>query len=139
MEDDEYVHIKALVRGLHGPAKNVSYPHSLDGSSSQANAPLLASIERRPAKIFHHEMNLPLKIPALVITDTDSQPQDLQHHHHHHHHHHHKKREDDDEEPHTPQAQNEHRRFSFGLRRLSHVVFPMIPLIAVLHIYIHFL
>lgn len=104
--DNQYESVKALVRGLHGPAKNVSRPlsHSDDEKSDdgelapiQIKDPRIRSIllapKRHSLQPHHSHSENALRIPTLMITAPGSP---------------------------TPSINNQNRRFSFGLRRHSH-------------------
>ena len=88
----QYESVRALVRQLHGPTKNVSRPHTDDEASdvesTEHSPPIFVATNPRKKSYFEHA----LKIPALTITGPQS-PENMD---------------------------NPLRRFSFGLRRHSH-------------------
>lgn len=108
MEDDgsnQFESVRALVRGLHGPPRNVSRPIQEEDSSNETSRNSLVNLpdelHQQHRKIFdsHHMFDHALKIPTLLITGPTS-PMSIN-------------------SPTSPE--NPHRRFSFGgLRRLSH-------------------
>lgn len=88
--DDDFDNIKALVRGLHGPIRNVSRPQtpdatndstmniSSDGQSSTVTTSspqntFLDTMNANSRNSSHHHSNisLNLNIPSLVVTEVD--------------------------------------------------------------------
>lgn len=101
MENRQYESVKALVRQLHAPNKNVSRPHS-DGETSEDEKDRKFSLYSLPVLTFEKQnrkkslFESNFKIPVLTVTGPNS--------------------------PESPEN-NPHRRFSFGLyRRHSHAV-----------------
>lgn len=114
MEEDnthQFESVRALVRGIHGPTRNISRPIQEEDfsteNSREASRNSLVNLDARPddlhqqhRKLFdsHHMFDHALKIPTLLITGPTSPMSNS---------------------PTSPE--NPHRRFSFGgLRRLSH-------------------
>ena len=111
-DQNQFESVRALVRGLHGPPRNVSRPISEEDSSNENSKNTshnsLVNLDSRPDDLHHQNRKLfdhhnifehSLKIPTLLITGPTS-PLSCS-------------------SPTSPE--NPHRRFSFGgLRRLSH-------------------
>lgn len=118
MHDDEYYHVKTLIRELHAPPKNVSRPPTPAGTPEENSSLLESSEQTTPITEFtnqskhqsnknnettqqYNPSNLP--IPSLVVTGADQHEQ---------------------EHPYNS-GQRRFSQFYFGLRRFSnsHTVF----------------
>lgn len=95
MSNDEYENVKALVRGLHAPNRNVSRPVSPSAPTTPTHQSNVADIGRLPShndflqsfktdrNSHHHSdnsLNLTQNVPALIVTDADQE--NLQHDQH---------------------------------------------------------
>lgn len=76
MSIDEFAHVKALVRELHAPTKNVSRPKHLEKSGSAENVDDYPVDHHTyahafPARDQHFPQNS-FSIPSLVVTGIDN-------------------------------------------------------------------
>lgn len=77
MSIDEFAHVKALVRELHAPTKNVSRPKHLEKSGSAENVVDDYPVDHHtyahafPTRDQHFPQNS-FSIPSLVVTGIDN-------------------------------------------------------------------
>ncbi len=84
MSVDEFTHVKALVRELHAPTKNVSRPKHLDGTTTGSAGNIAEQVDDFypvdhhkyahdfPARDHHHFPQNSFSIPSLVVTGIDN-------------------------------------------------------------------
>jgi hypothetical protein len=95
--EQNYDAVSALVRGIHGPQKNVARPIPVNTDLPTFNL-MDVQMKKNLKKKTQSELNL--QIPTLLVSGPDSTHSGGG----------------------TGDLDNPHRRFSFGLRRHSHTV-----------------